>query len=51
MQIKKVLITGFKIVAVCLLFVFCMAVGLTLSGITRLAPQAPRPPSLSLFPF
>jgi hypothetical protein len=51
MQIKKALITGLRIVAVCLLFVFCMAVGLSLSGITRLAPQAPAGPVTILFPL
>jgi hypothetical protein len=42
MQIKRALITGLRILAVCLLFALCMAVGVSLSGLTRVAPQ-PRP--------
>lgn len=40
MQIKRALITGLRILAVCLLFALCMAVGVSLSGLTRVAPQA-----------
>lgn len=41
MQIKKILVTGPGIAAVCLMFAVCMAVGALLSGIARLAPQTP----------
>jgi hypothetical protein len=34
MQIKKALITGLRILAVCLLFTPCMAIGVSLSGLT-----------------
>ena len=40
MQIKKVLVTGFRILAVCLLFAVCMAVGGALSGLNRVTQQA-----------
>lgn len=39
MQIKKALVTGLRILAVCLLFTLCMAVGVFLSGLTRVVPQ------------
>jgi hypothetical protein len=41
MQSKKVLRIGIRIVAVCLLFAVCMAVGGALSGLDRLAQQGP----------
>ena len=40
MQLKKALITGFRVVVVCMLFVVCMAIGVSLSGLTRVRPQA-----------
>lgn len=40
MKIKKALVIGLKILAVCLLFTVCMAVGLSLSGLARIALQA-----------
>ncbi len=39
MPIKKVAGTGLKILAVCLLFTVCMAVGVSLSGLDRAAQQ------------
>lgn len=44
MQIKKVLLTGLRILAVCLLFALCMAVGASLSGLTRVAPVSSQTP-------
>ncbi len=41
MQIKKVLLTGLRILGVCLLFAACMAVGAALSGLDRVAQQGP----------
>jgi len=51
MQIKKVLVTGLRILAVCLLFTVCMAVGLFLSGLPRLVPQTPPPPGTIPLPL
>ncbi len=39
MQTKKVVTTGLKILAVCLLFTVCMSVGVFLSGLDRAAQQ------------
>ena len=44
MSIKKALVTGLRILAVCLLFTVCMAIGLSLSGMTHLVSQTPPPP-------
>jgi len=41
MQIRKVLGIGLRILAVCLLFAVCMAVGGALSGLDRVAQPAP----------
>jgi hypothetical protein len=51
MQIKKALVTGLRILAVCLLFTVCMAVGLTLSGLARTGPQTPQAPGNILLPL
>ena len=39
MQIKNALVIGLRALAVCLLFTACMAVGVSLSGLTRVASQ------------
>ena len=51
MQIKKALVTCLRILAVCVLFTVCMAIGLMLSGLTRLVPQTPQPPGQTLPPL
>jgi len=51
MQIKKDLVIGLKVLAVCLLFTVCMAVGMALSGLTHTAPQTPPPPGSVLLPL
>jgi hypothetical protein len=38
-QIKKAFVIGLRTLAVCLLFAVCMAVGLALSGLDRVAKQ------------
>jgi hypothetical protein len=44
MTLRKVLVTGVKIVAVCLAFAFCTVVGAALSGLNKIA-QTASPPS------
>ena len=39
MQIKKVLLTGLRILGVCLLFAVCIVIGGALSGLDRVAQQ------------
>jgi hypothetical protein len=39
MQMRTFIVTSLRILAVCLLFILCMAVGLSLSGLARIAQQ------------
>lgn len=48
MQVRKVFATALRVLAVCLLFIVCMAVGVFLSGLDRVAQQGkPAQPSSS----
>src|SRR5208282_3293603 len=49
MPITKLVAMGIRVLGVCLLFTVCMAVGASLSGLTRLAPQnGPAPGNIFL---
>jgi len=41
MTVGRVFVTGLKVLAVCLVFASCFAAGVTLSGLTKIAQQAP----------
>ena len=47
MQINGILITGVRVLTVCLLFAVCMAIGVALPGLNHLAPQGPPPQQTS----
>jgi len=51
MQIKKDLVIGLRVLAVCVLFIVCMAVGLALSGLSHTGPKTPPPPGSIFLPL